>query len=276
MLDNSHMTKDQAIVIREIADLSEMHAVEEIQKEVWHCDDREIFPALALIPMRHVGAILQGAFAEDKLVGFVFGFPGLEHGEVIIHSDLLAVKPEYRAQRLGYQLKLAQREAALARGIERITWTFDPLQSVNAHLNFAKLGVTANQYKINFYGETTSPLHSTGTDRLWVDWHLRSRRVMEKLHDATVPNQVAPPILLEMAPNQEPRRMDAAFDSKALIIEIPADYNRLAQEDLARAQRWRQATREVFTQTFAHGFQAVAFLKANRCGVGSYLCTRRA
>src|SRR5262249_13712475 len=140
-----------------------------------------VFPALALIPMREVGAVLIGAFDSERLVGFVFGFPGHEHGRLILHSDMLAVCPEYRSLGLGYQLKLAQRKRALTQGIDTITWTFDPLQALNARLNFGKLGVTATRYCVNYYGETTSFLHQNGTDRLWVTWQLKSARVEDRL-----------------------------------------------------------------------------------------------
>ena len=97
---------------------------------------------------------------------------------------MLAVTPSHRNLNLGYRLKLAQRDRALAQGIDRMTWTFDPLQSLNAHFNFAKLGVSAGTYKVNFYGEATSGFLlqiGMGTDRLWVTWQLDSERVLERL-----------------------------------------------------------------------------------------------
>src|SRR5882762_7257164 len=157
------MTKvgaDPAIVIRDLNAISELREVEELQKQVWGIEDREVFPTLALIPMIETGAVLIGAFDGDNMAGFVFGFPGLESGRAIIHSDMLAVKPAYRSLGLGYKLKLAQRERTLTKGIDTITWTFDPLQSLNAYLNVAKLGVIADRYRVNYYGETTSFLHS--------------------------------------------------------------------------------------------------------------------
>src|SRR5712691_8462601 len=93
------------IIIRDIEDISEMRAVEDLQKEIWGCADREVFPSIALIPLREVGGVLIGAFDGDEMIGFVFGFPGIEKGRAILHSDMLAVKQEYRSQGLGYRLK---------------------------------------------------------------------------------------------------------------------------------------------------------------------------
>ena len=103
----------QTIVIRDIETLDEMHEVEQLQREIWGVSDLDVLPALALRPQKEVGAILMGAFTGGRMVGFVFGFPGILNGETIIHSDMLGVRPEYRSQSLGYMLKLAQRDAAL-------------------------------------------------------------------------------------------------------------------------------------------------------------------
>src|SRR5215207_2997501 len=175
------MSSPATIVIRDIETLAEMREVEQLQREIWGVEDLEVYPALALKPQKELGAILIGAFAEGRLVGFVFGFPGILNGETIIHSDMLGISVAYRSNNLGYLLKRAQREAALALGIKRMTWTFDPLQSRNAHLNFSKLGVIADRYYVDYYGVTSSFLHRFGTDRLWVTWLLDSERVKSRM-----------------------------------------------------------------------------------------------
>lgn len=157
--------------IREIKGIAELRAVEDMQIEVWGISERELVSALTLIPVVAVGGILLGAFDGTTLVGFVYGFPGFEGDERIIHSDMLAVRETYRDRGTGRALKLAQRDRALQMGIEKITWTFDPMRAKNAKLNFG-LGVTADRYLRDFYFDTTSPLHAGGTDRLWVTWHL--------------------------------------------------------------------------------------------------------
>ncbi|MGH9915809.1 MAG: GNAT family N-acetyltransferase, partial [Pyrinomonadaceae bacterium] len=161
----SGTTEKSSIIIRDIELFSEMREVEALQREVWACEDRDLVPLSIFAATKEVGAILIGAFDGSSLVGFAYGFVGYEKGHVMHHSHMLAVSPSYRNFNLGHRLKLAQRERALAQGITRMSWTFDPLQSLNAHLNFAKLGVVADTYKINFYGEATSSfLHQIGTD----------------------------------------------------------------------------------------------------------------
>ncbi len=107
--------------------MSELRAVEDLQKEVWGCNDREILPSLALVPVLEIGGVLLGALPESRCWDCA-GLSGLERGRQILHLDMLAVKAQYRSHGLGYKLRLRQRERALAKGIDRIAWTFDPLQ----------------------------------------------------------------------------------------------------------------------------------------------------
>lgn len=277
MADSPPVTHPSSIDIREIREISEMRAVEELQSEVWGCSDREIFPSIALRPMVEVGGVLLGAFDRREMVGFVFGFPGIEAGRPTLHSDMLAVKPQYRSQRLGYKLKLAQRECALAKGIDRITWTFDPLQSLNAYLNFAKLGVVADRYKIDYYGNTSSVLHKTGTDRLWVTWFLESERVRKRILSEPKTKEVPPdvgglPSLLRVSESNEPLSADTLLNERCLI-EIPAEIDTLVQSDVDLATRWREATRRVFTRALDAGYVVEEFYRVEKSGrnAGGYL-----
>src|SRR5689334_7517348 len=211
-------TPTKTIVIRDIETLDEMHEVEHLQREIWGVSDLDVLPSLALRPQKEVGAILMGAFAEGRMVAFVLGFPGILNGETIIHSDMLGVTSEYRSQNLGYLLKLAQRDSALALGVKRITWTFDPLQSRNAHLNFTKLGVIADRYLINYYGETSSFLHRSGTDRLWVTWLLDRQ-------PAKAPDLNNVFALIRVGEDGEPIVNPDNTDEDELIIEVPGEAN---------------------------------------------------
>jgi predicted GNAT superfamily acetyltransferase len=278
----SKATEEPRIIIRDIELISEMREVEALQKEVWGCDDRDIVPLTMLAATKEVGAILIGAFDESSLVGFVYGFLGREDDLMIYHSHQLAVRPLYRNFNLGYKLKLAQRDRALEHGIKQITWTFDPLQSLNAYFNFAKLGVLADAYKINFYGEATSSfLHQIGTDRLWVSWLLDSQRVRERL-ETKDRGRVAILDLdriafLRVGPNNVPLRGQSSELSgqKYLSIEIPADINTLQRESPELAVGWREATRWAFSEAISAGYLVQDFYGGSRNSqsVGVYLLT---
>jgi chorismate synthase len=261
------------IVIRELETLSEITEVELLQKEVWGVADREILPALAMIPLKEVGGILLGAFDAGKLIGFSFAFPGIEDGKPILHSDMLAIRPAYRSMGLGLQLKLAQRTHALDKGIDTITWTFDPLQAVNANLNFGKLGAVSNRYCINYYGETTSFLHSTGTDRLWVTWNLKSEWVMDRIEQRRPAEEKADWTILRVGEDGEEPVISEHQQAAKLWLEIPGDFNRLVRDNIELAIRWREATRKVFTDTFAAGYlvKDFEFVKSAEKPFGRYL-----
>ena len=231
---------------------------------------------LAMIPVTKVGGLLLGAFDADELIGFAFAFPGVENHRLILHSDMLAVKPAYRSHGIGYQLKLAQRRRALEEGIDTITWTFDPLQSLNARLNFGKLGVVSDKYYKDFYGETTSFLHSTGTDRLWVTWPLNAERVAARIAGTHYSALSEPPKLLTVGDQLEPISSDLNSSNQHLI-EIPSNINAVSEDDPMLAGRWRLATRNAFTNALAKGFVVEEFdlVSAGEQQTGRYLLVKR-
>ena len=271
-----------AIMIRDLESIEDLRQVPDVEKEVWGSDDRDTVPVLLLIAAREAGSILLGAFDEQRLIGFTFGFPGLEHGQVSLHSHMTAVLPRYRNLNLGYQLKLAQRERALAAGVRHITWTFDPLQARNAHFNFAKLGVFSDRYKIDFYGrESTSVLHRNGTDRLWVTWWLDSDRVRHKLNRTSGFAESSPPemLLVRRGENGHPEsgELGSALSAARVGIQIPPDIVEIEEKDSALAWEWRAATRWAFTECLKAGFSVADFLREGSWPrLGTYLLLQKA
>jgi predicted GNAT superfamily acetyltransferase len=269
------------ITIREIDSILEMKALEKLQKEVWGWDDLDTMPLMNFIVTKEVGGILIGAFDQERPIGFVFGFVGYDEGEIVFHSHMLAVLPEFREHGIGYRLKLAQRQQALAKGFKCITWTFDPLQSPNAYLNFSKLGVIASKYKVNFYGEqTSSSLHRfIGTDRLWVSWFLESNRVKQRLECGLTEEPCQGDLsklvsLVKKGPDGWPQsRSVALLTEERLMIEVPPDISRLQEQNPQLAVAWRNATRAAFTEALGAGYIVEDFYRLNRDGelAGHYL-----
>jgi predicted GNAT superfamily acetyltransferase len=264
-----------------------MREVETLQKEVWQSDDRDVVPLNILAATREVGAILLGAFDGSALVGFAYSFVGREDERLIQHSHMLAVTPSHRNLNLGYRLKLAQRDRALEQGIDRMTWTFDPLQSLNAHFNFAKLGVIADSYKVNFYGQTTSSFLlqvGTGTDRLWVTWLLNSERVLERLRKQDCGGASTAALkgishLVRVATKNTPQVAlpTDVMNQQYLAIEIPTDINSLQRESPALAAEWREATRVAFSDAFGAGYLVEDFYGSpgKDRPFGTYVLSRR-
>lgn len=266
------------ITIREINEFAEIRAVEELQKEAWGLPDLDVVPLTQLVAAKEAGGVLIGAFDGEMLVGFVYGFPSFERGELAHHSHMLAVKPAYRNYDLGRRLKLAQREHVLAQGIDLISWTYDPLQSLNAHFNFGKLGVLADRYFLNFYGEdAASFLHQTGTDRLWVSWLVSSERVKERISGISylIPSNLGPP-LVQVEADDSSRRNDFAegLAQDHAVIEIPSNIDALPRET---GLRWREDTRWAFTEALKAGYFVDAFVRETRGDkrIGKYILSRK-
>jgi predicted GNAT superfamily acetyltransferase len=277
----SQLKSKPAIVIRDLESFEDLSKAQALEKEVWQLSDLDVTPMTLAIALREAGSLWLGAFDGRELVGFAFGILGMEHGEVMVHSHVLGVRPECRDSDLGYKLKLAQRERALAWRIQQMTWTFDPLQSRNAHLNFNKLGVVSDTYKIDFYGpETSSALHRNGTDRLWVKWPMASRRVQARLQGnrnrAEILDALATVLpLVQFNGDGKPKRtnLSAALLRQRIAIEIPGDIGALEIKDPEQAHEWREATRWAFTEALKAGFFVAEFCRTIRGqqGPGSYL-----
>jgi predicted GNAT superfamily acetyltransferase len=256
-----------AILIRDLNSFDDLSKVEALEKEVWGLDDRDVLPLTMTIASRAAGNIWIGAFDGRNLIGFAFGLFGIEGGHLMVHSHMLAVKDSYRDENVGYKLKLAQRDRALALRIREMTWTFDPLQSRNAHLNFAKLGVVANSYRPDFYGpETSSQFHRNSTDRLWVAWPMSSRRVQQRLQGRDGRAETLDTLsrltpLIRFNGNGKPARTDlaAALGRQRIAIEIPSDIGSLEKKDPELAREWRMATRWAFTESLNAGFFVAEF-----------------
>jgi predicted GNAT superfamily acetyltransferase len=266
-----------AILIRDVESFDDLRRVEALEKEVWDLADIDVTPLTLTIALKAAGSICIGAFDRKELAGFVLGFLGTEQGKLTVHSHMLAVREIYRNLDLGYKLKLAQRERVLALRVNEIrvneiTWTFDPLQSRNAHLNFSKLGVVSDRYKIDFYGpETSSVLHRNGTDRLWVSWPIASRRVQQRLQgkehrseplDAL--SRLTPLIRFNGDGNPVKTDLAAALARQRIAIEIPTDIGKVDGKDPARAREWRLATRWAFTEALKAGFFVAEFCRTVR------------
>jgi len=239
-------------------------------------------PAATLIATGHAGGSLLGAFERNRMIGFAYAFPAFEDGRPSMHSHMLAVKPEYRNYQAGYYLKLAQRERTLEKGLDEITWTFDPLQSLNAHLNFTKLGVISNRYIVNFYGEeTSSPLHQGfGTDRLWVRWLLNGDRVKQCVSRppgvraqriAGGSREAAEVIQSALIYGEDSRPMLGPFTSNLATgrcaIEIPRDINSLKEGDPSLGVEWREATRAAFLSAIEDGLVVTDFIRIDSNGI---------
>jgi predicted GNAT superfamily acetyltransferase len=243
-----------SISIEPLTALTDYERCVELQVEVWAYSEGDLIPKRVFIVARQIGGQVIGAFDGGALVGFAMSLPGYRGGRAYMHSHMLAVREQYRNAGVGRRLKLAQRADALARGIDRMEWTFDPLEIKNAHLNIARLGAISRRYRPDFYGHSTSPLQGgLPTDRLVAEWWLRSPRVRQRL-------------------GEEPEKSETSASDSAERIEVPHavyDWKRDAgQRKLAEALQTRN--RIALESAFARGLAVTGYERTAQ-GDGRFL-----
>jgi predicted GNAT superfamily acetyltransferase len=182
------------IGVRELGTHEELREVVALQKAIWGWEDADLLPFRMLVVATKIGGQLLGAFEGDRMIAFCLAIPGLKaDGSAYLHSHMLGVLAEYRNHGVGRQLKLRQRDDALARGIDLIEWTFDPLEIKNAHFNVERLGAIVRRYLRNQYGASSSPLHGgLPTDRLVAEWWIREpRKKADVVQRISIPADIA-------------------------------------------------------------------------------------
>jgi len=207
------------IEIRALEERADLDAAVGLQNETWGYAPGESVPLQMFIIAAGTGGQVFGAFEAGRMVGFCLAFAGLKpDGRPYLYSHMLAVRPERRDRHIGRALKIEQRREALARGIELVEWTFDPLELKNAYFNIEILGAVARRYLPDHWGSTSSPLHgSVPTDRLVAEWWLRGPlpggRGSERIDvdRGSVVERIAVP-----AEIGEARRMQAAIGAQFL------------------------------------------------------------
>jgi predicted GNAT superfamily acetyltransferase len=273
------------IHIRDLRTIDEFRQVVALEHAIWgYTDSGDVVTVPVFIFTVKRGATLIGAFdAADRMVGFAYAVVGMKDGRPMQWSHMTGVLPEYRGG-LGCRLKLAQRERALAQGYDLIQWTFDPMQAMNAHFNFAKLGGVVEEYAENFYGESTSALHrGTPTDRLIVSWHIGEPHVVRRLEPTSVlrarAHEVAEAPVVNATTVQGEWRHAATLEltvkERRLWIEIPTGFTQMQQQAPERALEWRLNVRQLFQEYFGKGYRAVDFVLQRDAGLGRYLLARK-
>ena len=273
------------VSIRDLHGLDDYQRVVDLERAIWgYTDSGDLITVPVFIITVKRGGILVGAFDEaDRMVGFAFSIVGLKDGRPTQWSHMMGVVPEHRRTGLGRALKLAQRDRAMAANFDLMEWTFDPLQALNAHLNFAKLGVICDEYVRNLYGESTSALHrGTPTDRLVVQWLLREPHVerrIERLDSLSIRTSEvtsAPSAneTIEAGQWRATREGDLALDARRVWVEVPMGFTEMQQEAPDLALEWRMRTRAIFESYFGRGYRAVDFALQRDHGRGRYLLAR--
>ena len=271
------------MTIRALHTIPEFRDIIALEQDIWGYGDPEdaVGIPMFIITVKR-GGILLGAYDGDRLIGFVYSIAGLKHGRPMQWSHMLGVLPAYRATGIGRALKLEQRRLSLEMGLDLMEWTYDPLVAINAYLNFRRLGVVAEEYALNVYGDSSSPLHKGApTDRFIAQWWMRSPRVESLLDGSRVPNPGPRVPAFQDVPrvNTVERRGDGLActghdlgrTDPELGVTIPGDFNQILERRPDLAHAWRLSTREIFIHYFSKGYRVIDFAFVPGGNEGRYL-----
>ena len=241
------------IRIEELTSLENLRQCVEIQRATWGWKDEDLLPLRTLLLLNKIGGLILGAVDRDgRVIGFINAFPGFREGRVYLHSQMLGVLRDFRRRGIGRALKLAQRNEAMRRGIQRIEWTFDPLEIHNAHFNLEGLGTLCRRYVADAYGPSTSSLHGRlPTDRLVAEWHLASRRVRSRVESGV-------------------QRAEDPVPATSTLVHLPADIADIRVRDPARAAALQRDFKRQVTDLFGRGYCVAGFESASPAGEVGY------
>jgi predicted GNAT superfamily acetyltransferase len=263
---------DAGVEVREVADLGDLATVRRVFDEIWRPDPSE--PLVTVDQLRAYAWTGQYVVTAHDVrephrpviaasVGFLAAPPGRA-----LHSHITGVLAGGRGRALGYAIKVHQRAWALERGLDTITWTFDPLIRRNAWFNLAKLGALPTSYAVDFYGPIGDAINGTdASDRLCVSWRLPTPVVAAACEGEPAALPVGRllaadvPRLLAVDPDESPRlvgvRVPPGHD--LALVQVPVDIESLRRENDLLARRWRLALREVLAGSLEAGDRIAGF-----------------
>jgi predicted GNAT superfamily acetyltransferase len=255
------------ITIRDLSSVEDMRAMAALLERIWR--EPRILTLELLRALATHGNPVIGAFESGRLVGAQMAFLGLEEGRTILHSHVTGIEPSEQHRGIGFLLKLAQRDWALAHAIDVVTWTFDPMIARNAYFNLRKLGAIGHRFLRDFYGPMDDAFNAgERSDRLEARWELRHPRVEAALGGGEPEPDAAGAVALLDASDGEPQpHTDREGDR--LLVRVPSDYLMLREDDRDVATAWRDAVADALEEAFTRGFRATSFLRQ-----GAYLMER--
>ena len=263
---------DDEVVVRPLESLDDARAASELFDRIWQ--ERRVMGAPLIRAMAAHGGQVLGAFIGDEMVGAQVGLVGIGEGGPTLHSHITGIALEAQHRGVGFRLKVAQREWCLERGIEVITWTFDPMVARNAYFNLEKLGAVADRFHRDYYGPMNDAFNrGDRSDRLEVRWELRSDRVRRALDGPTPrsdhsPHSSASFAVRDEGGRPEPSELGEAWEQA--FVAFPPDYHALREADPEAATAWRDAVGDALESAFAAGARAIGFVRS-----AGYLLERR-
>lgn len=268
MLSQMKQTDSQTdVIIRSLHTVPELEEVRQLGARIW--GENDSIPTHQTLTACKNGGLVLGAYIGEELVGFQYSFAGYDGERVYLCSHELGIDAAYRSKKIGERLKQAQREEALKKGYKLITWTYDPLESVNGYLNIAKLGGVCSQNIVNCYGEMEDLLNSgLPSDRFLVEWWIAEDKPaaptavsVDEMHAVHERSLLAWRLNEDGLPVPQKRDDQPTLTGEPYYVPIPSGIQQLKEKNHELALAWRLHTRDVFMASFEQGYEVAGFVK---------------
>jgi predicted GNAT superfamily acetyltransferase len=231
--------------------------VRRLESDIW--SEYESTPTHQTLTAIKNGGLVLGAYLEEELIGFQYSFPGYNGEKAYLCSHILGVHPVFQKLGIGEKLKLEEKEESLKKGYDLVTWTYDPLETVNGNLNLHKLGGRCSSYVENCYGEMKDDLNQgMPSDRFAVEWWIKEE-------PAARPSkyEIEGSLLIntdrydngDLVPAEIELKKDSA--DGYLFVPVPSNFQTLKKNSSELALSWRMSTRKVFAHYFTKGWEAI-------------------
>lgn len=244
------------VFIRDLHTVKELEQIRKLEALIWSFEDS--IPVNQTVAAVKNGGFVLGAFLNDDLIGFQYSFPGFDGKKPYLWSHSLGIHPNFRKFGVGERLKMEQKELAILKGYDLITWTYDPLETVNGNLNLHKLGGVCSTYVENAYGEMADGLNDgIPTDRFLVEWWIK-----ELFKKRNAVNEA--PLVLKTSSKQGflvPEQIDLTQDHDFLFVPVPSNFQEIKRDDFSLALKWREATRQTFSHYLDQGWVVTDLVK---------------
>jgi predicted GNAT superfamily acetyltransferase len=256
------------VLVREAKGRDELAEVCDLLAGIWRerPEDRAQTPVM-LRAFSYSGNYVGIAVHERVMLAACVGFFGLADVWEL-HSHIAGVAAHARGRSVGYALKLHQRAWALSRGVDAVSWTFDPLIRRNAYFNLCKLGACARDYVQDFYGAMSDGINDGDhSDRIVVQWQLQAPEVAAacvgsvRECDTTSLRSAGAAVALDADPQGRPRR--GYRGGRFVFVNPPDDIERLRVTDPAAARAWRYEFRHTLGELQDQGARVIGYSRTD-------------
>lgn len=243
--------------IRLLTTQAEFEACAAMQREIWGIPEAEAMSSITMhaLAMEYPRlGILLGAFDRNDMVGFTVFMASFD--QQTAYGHMLGVRPECRDSGLGGHLMQETGHRLKQQGVRYYCFTFDPLESRNAHLYLNGRGAVGIKFKPDAYSVSGTMHGGLPMDRLLA-------RV-----DLNAPMPLSPPGFDEALQQYPVATVGQLPESDSVLVEIPADIARLREQDHAAALAASQSARALFHEYITiRGLVSCALIRGEQNGL---------